>query len=85
MLKPVTFTEQKKFIAVPGSTARYGLGIFDFDGYLGHNGSLPGYTTFVAYQPTMHRTIVVITNLTTPSQPPADQLASIIIGKLATL
>jgi D-alanyl-D-alanine carboxypeptidase len=85
LLKPATFAQQKQFIAVPGSTARYGLGLFDFDGYFGHNGSLPGYTTFVAYQPITHRTIVVITNLTTPGQSPADQLASIIIAKLATL
>ena len=85
LLKPATFAQQKQFIAVPGSTARYGLGMFDFDGYFGHNGSLPGYTTFVAFQPITHRTIVVITNLTTPAQSPADQLASIIIAKLATL
>ena len=85
LLSHATFAQQTKFIAVPGSTARYGLGMFDFDGYYGHNGSLPGYTTFVAFQPQLHRTIVVITNLTTPGQSPADQLGAIIIKKLATL
>lgn len=66
LLSRATFAQQTKFIAIPGSAARYGLGMFDFEGYYGHNGSLPGYTTFVAFQPRQHRTIVVITNLTTP-------------------
>jgi D-alanyl-D-alanine carboxypeptidase len=48
LLKPATFAQQKQYVDVPGSTAKYGLGIFNFDGYLGHNGSLPGYTSFVA-------------------------------------
>jgi len=85
LLSPAMFAQQTQFIAVPGSTARYGLGMFDFDGYFGHNGSLPGYTTFVAFQPQSHRTIVVITNLTTTGRSPADQLATIIIAKLAAL
>ena len=85
LLSRATFAQQIQFIAVPGSTARYGLGMFDFDGYYGHNGSLPGYTTFVAFQPQQHRTMVVMTNLTTPGQSPADQLALILINKLATL
>jgi len=85
LLSRNTFAQQRQFIPVPGSTARYGLGMFDFDGYYGHNGSLPGYTTFVAYQPHLHRTIVVITNLTTPGKSPADQLATIIINQLAKL
>lgn len=45
--------------------------MFDFDGYLGHNGSLPGYMSFVAFQPRQRRTIVVLTNLATPGQSPA--------------
>jgi D-alanyl-D-alanine carboxypeptidase len=85
LLSRATFAQQTKFIAIPGSTARYGLGMFDFEGYYGHNGSLPGYTTFVAFQPRQHRTIVVITNLTTPGQSPADQLAAIIIKETAGL
>jgi D-alanyl-D-alanine carboxypeptidase len=35
LLSRATFAQQTKFIPVPGSTARYGLGMFDFDGYYG--------------------------------------------------
>jgi hypothetical protein len=37
----------------------------------------------VAYSPTRKATIVVLTNLTTPSQSPADQIAAVIIDRLA--
>ena len=83
LLQPATFAQQQQYVDVPGSTAKYGLGIFNFDGYIGHNGSLPGYTSFVAYSPTRKATIVVLTNLTTPSQSPADQIAALIIDRLA--
>lgn len=83
LLKPATFAQQQQYVDVPGSTAKYGLAIFNFDGYIGHNGSLPGYTSFVAYSPTRKATIVVLTNLTTPSQSPADQIAALIIDRLA--
>jgi D-alanyl-D-alanine carboxypeptidase len=40
----------------------YGLGIFNLDGWIGHNGSLPGYQSVVVYQPDTHQTLVILSN-----------------------
>ncbi|MFJ3912705.1 serine hydrolase domain-containing protein [Streptomyces vinaceus] len=45
---------------VPG--ASYGLGILDFNGWLGHNGELPGYETIAAQLPAEKATLVVLVN-----------------------
>ncbi|MFB6806194.1 serine hydrolase domain-containing protein [Streptomyces sp. NPDC056387] len=45
---------------VPG--ASYGLGILDFNGWLGHNGELPGYETITAQLPAEKATMVVSVN-----------------------
>ena len=49
----------------------YGLGIFDIQGFLGHDGAIYGYSTAMFHLPAKDATIVVIgnqsTNFTTPS------------------
>ncbi|KJY44463.1 beta-lactamase [Streptomyces sp. NRRL S-444] len=45
---------------IPG--ASYGLGILDFNGWLGHNGELPGYETIAAQLPAEKATLVVLVN-----------------------
>jgi len=40
----------------------YGLGIFNLGGWIGHNGSLPGYQTVVVYLPPKQTTLVIMTN-----------------------
>ncbi|MFG3493287.1 serine hydrolase domain-containing protein [Streptomyces sp. NPDC047972] len=44
----------------------YGLGIFDANGWIGHNGSIPGYETVTVYLPSEKATMVLM--LTTDSQ-----------------
>ncbi|MFE7231470.1 serine hydrolase domain-containing protein [Streptomyces sp. NPDC057596] len=46
--------------SVPG--AGYGLGIFDVRGWIGHNGSLPGYESLTVYLPSARTTLVVLLN-----------------------
>ncbi|KOV65119.1 beta-lactamase [Streptomyces sp. AS58] len=46
--------------SIPG--AGYGLGIFDVGGWLGHNGSLPGYESLTVYLPSARATMVVLLN-----------------------
>lgn len=46
--------------AIPG--AGYGLGIFDVHGWIGHNGSLPGYESLTLYLPSARTTLVVLLN-----------------------
>ncbi|MFI6004860.1 serine hydrolase domain-containing protein [Streptomyces sp. NPDC051366] len=45
---------------VPG--ASYGLGILNFNGWLGHNGELPGYETIAVQLPAEKATLVVLVN-----------------------
>ncbi|MGW7243659.1 serine hydrolase domain-containing protein [Streptomyces sp. NPDC054804] len=45
---------------IPG--AGYGLGIFDVQGWIGHNGSLPGYEALTVYLPSTRTTVVVLLN-----------------------
>ncbi|MEU9705254.1 serine hydrolase domain-containing protein [Streptomyces sp. NPDC047981] len=45
---------------IPGTG--YGLGIFDVQGWIGHNGSLPGYESLVVYLPEARATMVVVLN-----------------------
>jgi D-alanyl-D-alanine carboxypeptidase len=41
---------------------RYGIGLFDFDGWIGHNGGIPGYTAIAWYLPQRHLSLVVSVN-----------------------
>ncbi|MEU2060695.1 serine hydrolase domain-containing protein [Streptomyces sp. NPDC013455] len=45
---------------IPG--VGYGLGIFDVQGWIGHNGSLPGYESLTIYLPATRTTVVVLLN-----------------------
>ena len=45
---------------IPG--AGYGLGIFNVQGWIGHNGSLPGYESLTMYLPEAKATLVVLIN-----------------------
>ncbi|MEV6687431.1 serine hydrolase domain-containing protein [Streptomyces sp. NPDC051130] len=42
--------------------AGYGLGIFNVEGWIGHNGSLPGYESLTVYLPGPQATLVVLLN-----------------------
>jgi D-alanyl-D-alanine carboxypeptidase len=44
----------------PGNT--YGLGIIDKTGWVGHEGSIPGYTTMSYYLPSEDATMIVLVN-----------------------
>ncbi len=61
LLTPATQAERLKTeSALPG--AGYGLGIFDVQGWIGHNGSLPGYESLTVYLPEPQATMVVLLN-----------------------
>ncbi|MFE4545774.1 serine hydrolase domain-containing protein [Streptomyces sp. NPDC056785] len=56
---------QKQRLTTPPTTipgAGYGLGIFDVQGWIGHNGSLPGYESLTVYLPSAQATLVVLVN-----------------------
>jgi D-alanyl-D-alanine carboxypeptidase len=62
LISPAT---QKQRLTTPPTTipgAGYGLGIFDVQGWIGHNGSLPGYESLTIYLPSAKATLVVLLN-----------------------
>ncbi|MFF1561343.1 serine hydrolase domain-containing protein [Streptomyces sp. NPDC058279] len=63
LLTPQTQAERLKVLSadnVPDSG--YGLGIFNVEGWIGHNGSLPGYESLTIYLPGPQATLVVLLN-----------------------
>ncbi|WP_327263713.1 beta-lactamase family protein [Streptomyces sp. NBC_01232] len=61
LLTPATQAQRLKVVdALPGTG--YGLGIFNVQGWIGHNGSLPGYGSLVLYLPESRATLVVLLN-----------------------
>ncbi|MFI1649177.1 serine hydrolase domain-containing protein [Streptomyces avidinii] len=61
LLTPATQAQRLDVVdAIPG--AGYGLGIFNVQGWIGHNGSLPGYGSLVLYLPEAEATLVVLLN-----------------------
>jgi D-alanyl-D-alanine carboxypeptidase len=49
-------------LEVRGFDLAYGLGIMELNGFVGHNGSIFGYSTWMMYLPADGTTIVVLTN-----------------------
>jgi D-alanyl-D-alanine carboxypeptidase len=48
---------------VPGSSvASYGLGILHFRGFLGHNGGIAGYSSWMLHNPDNGFTVVIVVN-----------------------
>ena len=64
LLSPATQQQRLRFVHDDGHLADdgYGLGIFNLAGWIGHNGSLPGYQTVAVYLPQRKMTLVVLTN-----------------------
>ncbi len=86
MLDPKTQQDRLDF-----SKQDYGLGVRRAaGGWVGHNGAIPGYQTWVGYQPETGATVIVVANMQLAPNVfigdglPADSLAQIITEKLAS-
>jgi D-alanyl-D-alanine carboxypeptidase len=63
LLSPATQRQRERFIPAPGlEPARYGFALFDVKGWIGHNGSLPGYGSLTVYSPSLRTTMVILLN-----------------------
>ncbi len=62
LLSPATQAERLKTLPLGPPGAGYGLGIFDINGWIGHNGSLPGYESLTIYLPEQRVTLVLLLN-----------------------
>ncbi|MFI6154422.1 serine hydrolase domain-containing protein [Kitasatospora sp. NPDC051170] len=62
LIKPATQAERLKYRGVGTPDLGYGFGIFTTHGWVGHNGSLPGYQSVVMYLPEAKASMVVMLN-----------------------
>lgn len=62
LLSPATQAQRTDFIPTPLPGLAYGLGLFDMNGWIGHDGSIPGYQSLTIYLPQQHATLVVLVN-----------------------
>ncbi|MFE9353057.1 serine hydrolase domain-containing protein [Streptomyces olivaceoviridis] len=62
LISPATQKQRLITPATPIPGTGYGLGIFDVQGWIGHNGSLPGYESLTVYLPATRTTLVVLLN-----------------------
>ncbi|MFJ3965585.1 serine hydrolase domain-containing protein [Streptomyces sp. NPDC090036] len=62
LLKPETQAERLKTTPMDIPGAGYGLGIFNVQGWIGHNGSIPGYEVLPVYLPQALATMVIVLN-----------------------
>lgn len=64
LLTPEMQTQRLQTVGSPGMPPQdgYGLGIFNLGGWIGHNGSLPGYQTVVVFLPERQTTMVIFIN-----------------------
>ena len=60
------------------------LGLFNLGGWIGHNGSLPGYQTVAVYLPAAQTTLVILINTDIPfeGKDPGTLLATAITTEL---
>jgi D-alanyl-D-alanine carboxypeptidase len=64
LLTPQMQAQRLQTVGSPGMPPQdgYGLGIFNLGGWIGHNGSLPGYQTVAVYLPQKQTTLVILIN-----------------------
>ncbi|WP_244888724.1 serine hydrolase domain-containing protein [Streptomyces purpureus] len=62
LLEPKTQAERLETLPTGISGASYGLGLFNVQGWIGHNGSLPGYEAIAMYLPQEQATLTVMLN-----------------------
>ncbi|WP_395297604.1 serine hydrolase domain-containing protein [Kitasatospora hibisci] len=66
LLKPATQAERLQTPPSGDPGLGYGLGLFVNHGWIGHNGSLPGYQSVAVYLPSAQATLVVLLNTDIP-------------------
>jgi len=64
LLTPEMQGQRLQTVTTPGmpATDGYGVGLFNLGGWIGHNGSLPGYQTVSVYLPEKQTSMVIFTN-----------------------
>ncbi len=82
LLSPETQAQRLKTLPTGLPGLSYGLGIFETGGWIGHNGSIPGYQTVTVYLPSKKATLVIMinTDISSGGQEPSTLLARAVTG-----
>lgn len=75
LLRPETHQQRLAGGSPAAQGVSYSFALFDTEGWLGHNGDIPGYATVAVYLPERDATLVVIVNSDVPKPHSAGQLA----------
>ena len=86
LLSPAMQAQRLQTLSMPGQPPgeTYGLGIFNLGGWIGHNGSVPGYQAVAVYLPEKQTTLVILTNTdinyqgSEPSTPLATAITTVL-------
>jgi D-alanyl-D-alanine carboxypeptidase len=82
LLTPETQAQRLQTVTTPGmpATDGYGMGLFNLGGWIGHNGSLPGYQTVSVYLPEKETSLVIFlnTDIASDGQEPSTLVAKAI-------
>ncbi|MQS11008.1 beta-lactamase family protein [Streptomyces kaniharaensis] len=62
LIKPATQAERLKSKTTGTPDIDYAFGVFETHGWIGHNGSLPGYQSVVVYLPQAQASLVIMLN-----------------------
>ncbi|MCX4984321.1 serine hydrolase [Streptomyces sp. NBC_00572] len=62
LISPESQAQRLKTLPTGFPGTSYGLGILNTNGWIGHNGSIPGYETVTVYLPSQKATLVVMIN-----------------------
>ncbi|MFE5583872.1 serine hydrolase domain-containing protein [Kitasatospora sp. NPDC056531] len=62
LLNPATQAERLKTLPTGDPGVTYGFGLFDNNGWIGHNGSMPGFESVAVYLPDARSTLVMLLN-----------------------
>ncbi|MCC9706760.1 beta-lactamase family protein [Streptomyces sp. MNU76] len=77
LLSPRTQAERLRMLPTGFPGTDYGLGIFESGGWIGHNGSIPGYQSVTVHLPERRATLVLLlnTDVTYQGQEPSSLVA----------
>jgi D-alanyl-D-alanine carboxypeptidase len=78
LLRPETQAQRIGNATTVAPGLDYAFAIFDADGWIGHNGDMPGYTTVSVYLPERDATMVVMVNSDIPERHSAEQIATVV-------
>ncbi|MEU4119795.1 serine hydrolase domain-containing protein [Kitasatospora sp. NPDC028055] len=68
IISPASQTERLKTLPTGDPGVTYGFGLFNNNGWIGHNGSMPGYESVAVYMPDAQATLVLLLNTDVISQ-----------------